>query len=90
MKAITASVFLFLTVTMTSCQSNNNNKATYTIVAPTVVRPNTDFLVAVSVFNIGIQDRKKTFTVVPEHPSYQCHAMGPMVKVNPISVLFFL
>ena len=33
-----------------SCQTD---KATYIIVAPTVVRPNTDYLVAVSAFNIG-------------------------------------
>ena len=62
MKKFTALVFLLLTITMTSCQNNSNDnsggKATYTIVSPTVVRPNTDFLVAVSVFNIGIQDRK--------------------------------
>ena len=58
MKKFTALVFLLLTITMTSCQNNSGGKATYTIVSPTVVRPNTDFLVAVSVFNIGIQDRK--------------------------------
>jgi outer membrane lipoprotein SlyB len=58
-------VFVFLlTFSMTSCQNNNgNSKATYTIVSPTVVRPNTDFLVAVSVFNIGIQDRKSLFDI---------------------------
>ena len=57
-------VVFLVTLSVTSCQTNDNSNraaaaaATYTIVAPTVVRPNTDFLVAVSVFNIPIQDRK--------------------------------
>ena len=55
-------VVFLVTLSVTSCQTNDNRAAaaaaTYTIVAPTVVRPNTDFLVAVSVFNIPIQDRK--------------------------------
>ena len=39
-------------------------KATYTVVAPTVVRPNTDYLVAVSAFNIGQLDREWDVVVI--------------------------
>ena len=52
-RVLLAVALLLATTTISSGQ-----KATYTIVAPTVVRPNTDYLVAVSTFNIGAQERK--------------------------------
>ena len=56
MKNIFVIVLVVLTrISSIYCQTD---KATYTIVAPTVVRPNTDYLVAVSAFNIGSQERK--------------------------------
>jgi len=51
-------VLLAVALLVATTTTSSGQKATYTIVAPTVVRPNTDYLVAVSTFNIGAQERK--------------------------------
>ena len=50
--------FFVVFVVVSTFSRTSGQKATYTIVAPTIVRPNTDYLVAVSAFNIGSQERK--------------------------------
>jgi uncharacterized lipoprotein YajG len=55
------SIFVLVTtLSVTSCQKK---PSTYSVVASTVIRPNTDHLVAVAVFNIGLEQRKSNYAI---------------------------